>query len=106
MDDAEGLGDFLEDVGGFQELVALVGGADDGAEAGFAFGDSRIADGGGEDTSLEDLFGELKGFRCIAHVNGDDGGFAGLELEAALFQFAFEEFGVGPKFLYESFALR
>ncbi len=106
MDDAEGLGDFLEDVGGFQELVSFVGGADDGAQAGFAFGDSGVADGGGEDTGFEDLFGELKGFRRIAYVDGDDGGFAGLELEAALFQFALEEFGVGPEFFYEFFAVR
>jgi len=82
-----------------------VGGADDGTEAGFAFGDRGVADGGGEDTGLEDLFGELKGLRGVAYMDGDDRGFARLELEATLFQFALEEFGVGPEFLYQFFAV-
>jgi len=45
-------------------------------------------------------------FRGVADVNRNDGRFTDFELEAALFQLAFEEFCVGPQFLDELFSVR
>src|SRR5579862_394796 len=79
-------------------------GADDGPQPGLAFGHGGVAYGGSEHSGVEQLTGKLESFGRVANVDWNDGGFAALELEAALFQLAFEEFCIGPEFLDQLFA--
>ena len=48
----------------------------DGADAGFAFGDSGEGDAGGHDAGVEERAREVHGASAVADDDGSDGGFA------------------------------
>src|ERR1700693_4285124 len=106
LHDTQRFADFGERIRGAQQVFAFVRGADDGAQAGFAFRNRGVADRWSEHARIEKLARKLEGFCGFADMNGNDGRVTGLELESAFFQFAFEEFCIGPQFFDQAFAFR
>jgi len=84
-DNAQRSGDFSHDLASAFEFCALVRGGDDGAEAGFAFGDGGEADRGRVDTGVKKFARKFEGFFGFADVDGNDGRLAGAEFEAEFF---------------------
>src|ERR1700686_4160407 len=79
-------------------------GADHSSESCFPLSHCRIPNSWRIYSCFEQLLGKLKGFRGIPNVNGNDWCLTHFELKSPLFQFALEEFGVGPKLFQQLLA--
>lgn len=70
--DAEIFTDFDEGIDGLVELGGAVGGADLGADAGFALRHHRVEEADGEDAVVEQLAGKFLGQGGLAEHDGGD----------------------------------
>ena len=75
---------------------------DDGADAGFAFGDGGEGYAGGHESGCEEGAGEVHREAAVADDDGGDGGFAGgssasAYVEAGVGELLFEVMGVRPE---------
>ena len=74
-----------------------MGGGDDGADAGAAFGDGGEADAGGEESVVKERGGEGVGGFGMADEDRGNGRLRAANVEAETDEFGLEVAGVGPE---------
>ena len=104
--DPQWLRDLGQGISRLEQVFPLVGSTYDGSQTSFTLRYGGIPDGGRKNPGVEKFAGKFEGFCGVTDVDGNDRSFASLELEAALFQLALEELGVGPQLLDEFLAVR
>src|SRR5260370_11682776 len=92
LDDAERLCHFGQDVCRAQQLLPLMGCADDGAKPRLALRHDRVTDGRSKDTRLKKFLREFERLRRVAHVNRNNRRIAPFELKPPPLQFTLDHF--------------